>query len=113
LNGAFGDTILEKNAPVRPAGVAARSTPVEIIFKPKPAYTAEARARHIEGEVLLEVQFNAAGDLQILRMVRGLGAGLDESAAVAARGIRFRPAMRDGAPLDSTALVHILFQLAN
>jgi hypothetical protein len=59
------------------------------------------------------VQFNAAGDLRVLRVVRGLGAGLDETAITAARGIRFRPATREGTAADSTALVHIVFQLAN
>jgi hypothetical protein len=63
--------------------------------------------------VLLDVQFNISGDARVLRMVRGLGHGLDETAVAAAQGIRFRPATRDGAAVDSTALVHIVFQLAN
>jgi hypothetical protein len=46
-------------------------------------------------------------------VVRGLGHGLDENAVAAAQAIRFRPAARDGAAVDSTALVHIVFQLAN
>jgi hypothetical protein len=44
--------------------------------------------------------------------VRGLGHGLDETAAAAARNIRFRPARRSGDPVDFTAIVHIVFQLA-
>jgi TonB family protein len=111
---AFGDTSVEKNTtPVKRIVAAASVTAVEIISKPKPVYTAEARARKIEGEVLLEVQFNAAGDAQIIRVVRGLAASLDETAIAAARGIRFRPAMRDGVAVDSTAFVHIFFQLAD
>jgi len=87
-------------------------TPVEIVYKPKPAYTQEARQMHLEGEVLVRVTFGATGDLHVQEVVRGLGHGLDEAALRAARQIRFRPAQRNGAPYDSTALVHIVFELA-
>jgi len=87
-------------------------TPVEILFKPKPVYTAEARQLRIEGEVLLDVMFAASGDIRVLRVVRGLGHGLDEAAENAAQKIRFQPAKRNGQPCDSAALVHILFELA-
>jgi TonB family protein len=87
-------------------------TPVEITFKPKPAYTNEARELHIEGDVLLEVNFGADGQLRVLRVVRGLGHGLDESAQKAAQLIKFKPAARNGQPTDSTAMVHIVFELA-
>jgi len=86
--------------------------PAEILSKPIPAYTDEARARRIEGEVLLEVVFEASGKLRVLRVVRGLGHGLDDAAVHAAEQIRFKPALRDGQPSDSTAVVHIIFQLA-
>jgi TonB family protein len=66
----------------------------------------------IEGEVVLEVVFEASGSLRILRIVHGLGHGLDDSAVHAAQQIRFKPAKRDGQPADYTALVHIVFQLA-
>jgi TonB family protein len=111
---AFGDTTVEKSAaPSRQIAVPARLTPVEILSKPKPEFTAEARAKSIEGEVLLDVEFTALGKVRVLRVVRGLGHGLDENAVAAAEGIRFRPAVRDGAAVNSTALVHIVFQLAN
>ncbi len=110
---AFGDATIEKTVASRQAAAPARLTAVEILAKPKPAYTAEARAKNIEGEVLIELKFSAAASVQILRVVRGLGSGLDETAIAAAQGIRFRPALRDGQPVDTTALVHIVFQLAN
>ena len=85
---------------------------MEIQFKPRPIYTEEARKLHVEGEVLLEVMFGAAGDIRVQRIVRGLGHGLDESAQRAAQQVRFSPAKRDGRPYDSIATVHIVFQLA-
>ena len=56
--------------------------------------------------------FTAGGEPRVLEVVRGLGHGLDETAIRAAQQIRFKPALRDGLPVDSTATVHILFQLA-
>jgi len=87
-------------------------TPVEILYKPKPAYTQEARAMHLQGEVLVRITFGASGNLHVQEVVRGLGHGLDEAALRAAQQIRFRPAQRNGAAYDSTALVHIVFELA-
>lgn len=86
--------------------------PVEILFKPRPVYTAEARRRRIEGEVLLDVIFEASGALRINRVVKGLGFGLDDNALAAAQHIQFRPARRDGRPYDYAALVHIEFALS-
>jgi len=97
----------------RPAqSAAAKIVPAEILSKPLPIYTDEARAKRIEGEVLLEVVFEASGKLRVTRIVRGLGHGLDDAAVHAAEQIRFKPALRDGQPSDSTAVVHIIFQLA-
>jgi TonB family protein len=86
--------------------------PVEILYKPRPAYTAEARRRRLEGEVLLDVVFQASGALRINRVVKGLGFGLDENALAAAQHIQFRPACRDGQPYDYAALVRIVFELS-
>ena len=88
------------------------ATAVEITYKPNPAYTDEARNQKLEGEVLLEVMFGANGQLHVNRVVRGLGHGLDETAIAAANKIRFKPATRSGQPMDSTAIVHVVFQLA-
>src|SRR5580704_2684759 len=88
------------------------TTPVEITFKPNPVYTDEARSLKLEGEVLLEVMFNANGTLHVNRVVRGLGHGLDEAAIAAANKMRFKPALRMGQPTDSTAVVHVMFQMA-
>jgi TonB family protein len=110
----FGDADVPAPPTVqsRPAQQAARLTPAEIISKPTPIYTEEARTQHIEGEVLLEVVLEASGNLRVLRVVRGLGHGLDDAAVRAAQQIRFKPALKDGQPSDSTAVVHIVFQLA-
>lgn len=104
---------------VRPSSPPARAAPrpdpinipVEVISKPAPTYTDEARALKIEGEVLLEVEFSATGQVRVLRIVRGLGHGLDEAAAQAAERIQFKPARTSSGPVDFRALVHIEFRL--
>jgi len=115
--------------PIQPAGFGnpqsaaevrqARTTPemlattaVQILFKPNPAYTEEARHLQLEGEVLLEVAFSGSGQCRVIRVVRGLGHGLDESAIRAAQQIRFRPATGNGQPVDSIATIHVVFRLA-
>lgn len=97
---------------VRQTAAVSNSKPVEILFKPKPEYTDEARAKKVEGEVLLQVTFAASGEVRIERVVQGLGYGLDNTAQSAARQIRFRPAQQDGQPVDSSAIVHITFAMA-
>jgi TonB family protein len=86
--------------------------PVEIVYKPTPEYTDEARTARIEGTVSLELEFSATGDIRVLRVVRGLGHGLDEAAQRAALRMRFKPAQSDGRPVDSRATVHITFRLS-
>lgn len=111
----FGDADVPAPPTVqsRPAAqAAAKLVPAEILSKPTPTYTEEARAQRIEGEVLLEVVLEASGKLHVVRIVRGLGHGLDDAAVHAAEQIRFKPALKDGQPSDSTAVLHIIFQLA-
>jgi TonB family protein len=87
--------------------------PVVILEKPKPVYTQEAIKLNLEGEVLLEVVFPASGgQVQVSRVVKGLGHGLDEAAQRAAQQIKFKPALSNGHPVDFPAVVHIVFQIA-
>ena len=111
--GGFGSEQVVHGGPkIAQAELGPASTPVEITFKPNPVYTDEARSLKLEGEVLLEVSFSANGTLHVNRVVRGLGHGLDEAAVAAANKIRFKPALRSGQPVDSTAVVHVTFQMA-
>src|SRR5450631_3013094 len=111
--GGFGSEQVVHGGPkIAPVDSGPASTPVEITFKPNPVYTEEARSLKLEGEVLLEVSFSANGTLHVNRVVRGLGHGLDEAAIAAANKIRFKPALRAGQPVDSTAVVHVTFQMA-
>jgi TonB family protein len=97
---------------VRQTAVEDNTKPVVILSVPRPVYTAEGRANKIQGEVLLQVVFTASGQVQVERVVKGLGYGLDQAAESAARQIQFRPATRDGRPVDFNAIARIQFELA-
>jgi TonB family protein len=112
VSGGFNEVAAAAPAPKAHTEEKPDLTPVEILYKPRPLYTTEARQIHLEGEVLVRVSFSATGELRVQQVVRGLGHGLDESALRAAQQIKFRPAQRHGQPYDSTALVHIVFELA-
>lgn len=96
-----------------PAPHPANFQPVEILSKPSPVYTEEARRSGVQGEVALSVVFQASGTIKVVGIVKSLGHGLDEAAQHAALQIRFKPAQRDGKPADFPATLRIEFRLAD
>jgi TonB family protein len=84
---------------------------VEILSKPTPTYSAEARDLRTQGDVVLEVVFRADGFVDVVRVVSGLGHGLDEAAIAAAKRIRFTPAKSDRQAVDFSARLRIEFRL--
>ncbi len=112
-NTGFADQTLATEAPKKKASTGeSATTPVDILEKPRPEYTAEGRSLKIEGDVVLEMVFLANGSIQVNRVVNGLGHGLDEAATRAAKQIKFKPARREGQPVDFPARVRIEFRLA-
>ena len=71
-----------------------------VIAKPEPQYTEEARRNAVTGSVVLRVVFSRNGEVTNIRAVQSLPFGLTERAIAAARMIRFRPASRDGHPVN-------------
>jgi len=109
----FGAVDTSSDAPKKKAGpTGPADTQPEIVDKPQPEYTAEGRSMKIEGDVRIDVVFLANGTVQINRVVSGLGHGLDESAVRAAQQIKFKPAKRQGEPVDYPAVIRIEFRLA-
>jgi TonB family protein len=87
------------------------SADVTILYKPNPSYSAEGREHKIQGDVVLEVIFLASGQIKVIRVVSGLGFGMDDEAIHAAQRIRFTPATHDGKPVDVSARIRIEFRL--
>lgn len=111
--GGFADETVATEAPKkRAASTENPTTSVDITEKPRPEYTAEGRSMKIEGDVVIDMVFLANGTVQVNRVISGLGHGLDEAAMRAAQQIKFKPAKRDGQPVDFPARVRIEFRLA-
>ncbi|HET9802620.1 MAG TPA: energy transducer TonB, partial [Candidatus Acidoferrum sp.] len=97
----FGDATVAAEAPKKKAAnEGPADTPVTILDKPKPEYTAEGRSLKLEGDVVLDVVFLTSGKVVVNRVISGLGHGLDENATRAASQIHFKPALREGQPVD-------------
>lgn len=109
--GKFGDNtgVVAPKVMVANTG---NATTVEVISHPRPEYTQEAKQLKIQGDVVLQVRFSADGRCHVIRVVRGLGHGLDEQAIRVAEETQFKPATRDGRPVDITTYYRIDFQLA-
>ena len=110
--GLFGDEHAAPPQVKQTSATVGRSKAMELVSVPRPQYPDEARAKKIQGDVVLQVVFLASGEVKVLRVVQGLGYGLDEAAEAAARQIQFHPALQDGQPVDVTANVRMKCELA-
>jgi TonB family protein len=111
--GGFGGNDIGGRGSAQQAAVQqVNMTPPQVLSEPHPRYTEEAKLLKIQGEITLQVRFGVNGKVEVLRVVNGLGHGLDEEARRVAEQIQFKPAARNGQPADDVTYIHILFQLA-
>jgi len=82
---------------------------LNIISKPRAAYTDLARQNKVEGNVVLRVKFQKNGSIGKIKVITGLGDGLTESAIAAAKKIRFEPATKKGKPYTVTKNIQYNF----
>jgi TonB family protein len=92
----------------RPAEVTVRA---QVLFKPEPQYTEEARRSQITGTVILSVVFSRSGQVTNIRAVQTLCCGLTEKAIASARQIRFVPATRNGQTVSTYMQLEYNFNL--
>jgi len=81
------------------------------IAVPQPAYTEAARAAGVAGRVRVEITVDERGRVAKVRVLEGLGHGLDEAALAAARAATFEAATRCGKPVSATFTVSMRFSL--
>ena len=87
------------------------STRPQILARPVPGYTEEARRAQVEGAVKLSVVLNANGTVSEITVARALGYGLDQKAIEAARELRFIPAQKDGHTVSVRVFLEFKFSL--
>jgi TonB family protein len=82
------------------------------LYCPNPPYTDEARKARVQGTVLLEVVMLPDGRAGEVRVIRGLGLGLDESALKTVRTYRWKPLVGPGGkPVAVEFSVEVNFRL--
>ena len=78
---------------------------------PQPGYTDAARAAAVEGKVRVQLTVDETGRVVSVKLLQGLGYGLDEAALAAARQAEFEPAVRCGKPTSATFNISMRFSL--
>lgn len=81
------------------------------VSTPDPEYTEEARRGKTQGTCTLMLIVDAAGRTRDIRVVHGLGLGLDAKAMEAVQRWRFDPALKDGKPVTVQISIEVEFKL--
>jgi len=92
------------------ASVPASSTPSRLIHRVEPEYPLEAREKHIQGSVVLDVQVQGEGTVGNIDVVQG-DPLLSEAAIQAVRQWKYQPYLVDGRPVESQTRITINFTL--
>jgi len=84
-----------------------------VVHEVKPRYTPAAMQAKIQGSVWLEVVVGAAGNVIRVDVARSLDPehGVDDAAVQAAWQWRFKPALKDGAPVPVRVTIELTFTL--
>jgi periplasmic protein TonB len=86
------------------------SAPV-LIYSVDPEFSEEARKAKAAGHVMVGLWVDEKGLPTHVRVVRGLGMGLDEKAVEAVKQYRFRPSMENGKPVTVSMNIDVMFQI--
>ena len=99
-----------KNGILR-GGTAGTTIPT-CVHCPTPAYSDKARAAKFQGAIVLEVVVNADGQIGQIKVLKGVGLGLDESAIKAVKNWKLKPALGpDGNPVAVLVPIEVTFRL--
>jgi len=86
-------------------------SPPTVLQRVEPKYTAEAARTGLSGTVVLQAIIKSDGTVDVLRVVRGLPAGLTDSAIEAIKQWQFRPGQKDGQNADIALNIEVNFNI--
>jgi TonB family protein len=113
LNSATGSWVLNfselRSANAGPRTAASDLNGPSPLRKSDPKYPPTLVNEHVEGEVILYAVIRADGSVDSVELVRGIDQQLDANAMQALSQWKFRPASREGTPVELEAIVHIPF----
>jgi protein TonB len=82
-----------------------------VLFAPEPEFSEEARKAKASGNVLVYLQVDTNGRPMRVRVLRGMGLGLDEKAVEAVSHYKFKPAMENGHAVVVEMQVEVNFEI--
>lgn len=82
-----------------------------VIFQVEPEYSEPARKAHLQGSVKLRIDVSPDGRAINIRVLEGMGMGLDEAAIEAVKRWRFEPATMGNQPVVAPATIEVGFHL--
>ena len=86
-------------------------SPPRLLKEVRAQYSDQARRANLEGSVELEIVIRRDGSVGDIKVLRGLGMGLNEQAIQAVRQWKFAPSTLKGTPVDVIVEVSVEFRL--
>ncbi|HVI07995.1 MAG TPA: energy transducer TonB [Candidatus Binatia bacterium] len=87
------------------------TSPPRATSSPQPEFTDEARRAKYQGTSTLLITVTQSGEVRDVQIQRPLGMGLDRKAVEIVSTWQFKPALKDGEPVDFTLMVEVDFHL--
>ena len=108
LGGTGTETAAVPDGPLRVGGNV--KAPV-VVDRAEPSYTEPARKARIAGTVVVEAIIDKQGNVDNVKVIKGLPAGLSEQAETAIRKWKFRPGTMNGEPVATIFNLTVTFRL--
>jgi TonB family protein len=97
--------------PGQPVHLGGAVVPPQVLYRAEPEFSEEARRKKISGTVRVYLWVDENGDVSHVRVVQGVGYGLDEQAVDAVRQYKFKPATLNGEPVKVDLYIQVSFQI--
>jgi TonB family protein len=94
-----------------PRKVGGGVSPPILLFAVDPKFSPEAKDKKVGGTVLVGLVVDEKGKPLYIRVIRGVGMGLDENAVEAVKQYKFKPAMENGKPVRVSINIEVNFNL--
>ena len=113
-NGNMGESVsntpISSNIPPTRIRVPGKVTAATIVAQTKPQYPPQARAGHVQGDVVLHAIIDKEGKISELQVLSG-NDSLAQSALEAVRQWRYKPMLFDGEPTEVDTTITVTFSL--
>jgi TonB family protein len=109
VTGGYAQQNQTNPSPDVPKVVSDNAQPPKAVHREPPIYPADAKAKRIMGDVVVEAVVDRQGNVSSARMISGVKL-FEDAALTAIKAWRFSPATLDGQPVEQTIQVQIKFR---